>query len=659
MTWSNRNRRVCFRVSDDSEQEGIRSMNGIQGQAVDVALRSLEDARLLIEDGEWEKALSFLEGIVMHDDIRELEETAPGIVVETLSLLGVVFFRLGNLGEALFFFKRVEVLEGVSSDISEVLAVLHALAGRLADALYYGKLATTQSCDNRILDVLGPSFPTFADAFININEKPLYKKGMFYLDNVNPLMALSAFEQQLSFDGRDTESLLGKARALLSLERGSETVRVLRFLRQLLPGRVDVISMLGTALTKTGEVLAAQECHRLACTLDGDSIAAATAWLRDASMFPGEATLLRERAYEALLHALDCEDEDTTAPEAGKVTMIGCLVVDLRQDQAEMIGRVLLNVSIPLVLYGRGELTDSWNKPFQGIRATWRNVAKIDGYTFAEVMRGDGITILVNASGWRAPEYLLAHPQRAVPIQVSWMNAPFHTLFPGIDWRLEWGDVEGGWKLPHGAYCASLPSLPQTERAAGCRDDLVFGVSTTLEFITPDVAMCWSRILLEKPEAQLLLRDCAISDPDARQRLIAMFGDFGVAHRIEIAEEENVVLFMAGIDVLLVPFREAQIEGVPAALIQGVPVIVLDYSGRVLTSMLDMAGFGEQMVATDEDDYVAKALKFGDSRSRRGEARSKAEEELPSCPIFDAVRLADDLVEAFSKMRETLHYPGE
>lgn len=626
-------------------------MNGIQSQSVDAALHSLDDARLLIEDGKWEKALSSLEGIVMHDDIRELEETAPGIVVETLSLLGVVFFRLGNLGEAIFFFKRAEVLEGSSSDIPEVLAVLYALAGRLTDALYYGKLATSRSCDNRILDVLGASFPCFADAFLNINERPLYKKGKLYLDQANPVMALSAFEQHLSFDGRDTDALLGKGKALLALEKGNEAVRVLRFLRQLLPDSVETISLLGTALTKTGEALEAQACHRLACTLDGDDIAAAAAWLRDASSFPGEATVLQETAYDALIHALDCEGEDNTAPEIGEITTVGCLVVELLREQAEMIGRVLLNFSMPLVLYGRGERTDPWNKPFHGIKATWRNVAKMDGYTFAEVMRGDAITILVNASGWRAPEYLRAHPQRAVPIQLSWMNAPFHRLFPGIDWRLEGGDAEGGWKLPHGAYCAELRSFSQREGQVDCRDALSFGGNTTLEFITPDVAMCWSRILLERPEARLVLRDCAISDPDARQRLIAMFGDFGVAHRIEIVEEEDLSFFMAGIDVLLVPFREAQVEGVPTALIQGVPVVVLDYSGRVLTSMLTMLGIDEQMVAVDEDDYVAKALKLGEDKACQQMVREKATEEWLSCPIFDAEKLADDLTEAFNRMR--------
>lgn len=129
-----------------------------------------------------------------------------------------------------------------------------------------------------------------------------------------------------------------------------------------------------------------------------------------------------------------------------------------------------------------------------------------------------------------------------------------------------------------------------------------------------------------------------------------MFGDFGVAHQIEIADEEDLALFIAGIDVLLVPFRDAQLEKMASALIQGVPAVVLDYTGRILTPLLDAAGFSARMLAAHEDEYVAKAIDLSGDKDFRKLLAGKAKETLLSCPVFDAQKLAGNLAEAFKSM---------
>ncbi len=610
----------------------------------------LQDVYQLAEAEKWEDVVASLNVFITQDNINILAESDPTLIGEAYCLLGVSVYHLGNLAKAIELFEQAQHMPNISSDVPEILAVLYASAGRLTDALFYGKLATVRSCDNKVLGLLGDDFPKFADVFLNINEKPLLKRAQGVLAAGRYAEALMWFEQQLSFDEQDVEALEGKARALLQMDgREYEAVSVLRYLRQLSPESAVIVGLLAEALTAIGNVFEAQACHVLATSMAPDDITLAAARFRDASVFPGEADVLCRKAYAALVRITEeaSDDSQTSPRRSDKPIKIGYIVARLSPAQAEMVGRTLLWQDNEKVFYGNGELISSQNKPFQGCRAVWRNIEGLDPYTFAEVVRGDEVDILVNVSGWRAPEYLASHPLRPAPIQVSWMNSAIQRPFPGIDWCLSGLEGEKHWKLPHGAYVVNLDTLPQLSQPLERDPTLTFGADVALAFLTPDVALRWAQLLLAKPEARLVLRDHGLSQDGARQRLIELFGDFGVAHRIEIATEDDMAAFIAGLDLLLIPFREFQFGKIAAALLQKVPVIALDRTGRSLTPFLKAVELDQKMLASDEDEYVAKGLALCEGGQSFD---TNFVEKILKSPIFDMKGLAGVLSVAFKEM---------
>ncbi len=111
-----------------------------------------------------------------------------------------------------------------------------------------------------------------------------------------------------------------------------------------------------------------------------------------------------------------------------------------------------------------------------------------------------------------------------------------------------------------------------------------------------------------------------------------------------------MAVFMAGIDLLLLPFREAQFAKAAAALIQGVPVIALDQSGLEIASFLKAAGVDGRMLATDEDDYIAKGKRLCEDGEYRRILEKEAQGGLLTCPIFDMQGMAEALTGAFKRM---------
>ncbi len=104
----------------------------------------------------------------------------------------------------------------------------------------------------------------------------------------------------------------------------------------------------------------------------------------------------------------------------------------------------------------------------------WRDVATLGDEKLAEVIRADGIDILVDLAAHSGHNRLLTFARKPAPVQVTYLAYCSTTGVDAIDYRLtdrfldppeERGDyTEASIHLPHCYWCYSAPPLPDSRR---------------------------------------------------------------------------------------------------------------------------------------------------------------------------------------------------
>lgn len=321
------------------------------------------------------------------------------------------------------------------------------------------------------------------------------------------------------------------------------------------------------------------------------------------------------------------------------------------------------------VVYHNSHVQDDMTQRARAIGTCWRDIAGLGDEQVAELVRQDGIDVLVDLSGHTAGNRLSVFARRAAPVQVSWLGYPGSTGLAAMDYILIPPDpvlLAGGWcvekpiALPD-CYCVREPSqiVPPGEAALPCeiKGWITFGCLNNFKKVSPSTIEAWARILGEVPNARLILVATGGDDGQVVADIHARFDALGVAsERLLIhgrMSYENYLKAYQNIDIGLDPYPfNGGTTGVDALCV-GTPFITLQgeaLHARMGRNLLQVVGL-EALVAQSPDEYVAKAVALaGDLdglRKIRGELRSRVE----ASPLMDVERFAHGLAQIFRRMQ--------
>lgn len=594
-------------------------------------------------------------------DIAE-RQFAGGTSIKAVCALSAIAFRQGNLAGAI---KMLEpVADGVqgNSDVPEALAVLNCLAGRVSEALYYGKLATVLQPDNTVLPLFGSKFPKYADAFLAIEHKPLLSRARAAFDNGSYLQARGYIEQHLELFRDDVEALDRYAECLIAMGEYRRAVGVLRSVLTLGGPSATLYSRLGQSLVALGDFDQGMACHRQAVTRGNKAAVLWAAMVRDWAYSPWGENAARSDAVAGLVKTItEAGPKIARKPPAAlakPVLTIGFLCnAPADQDQRAMtaaIARGFDRASVRVIGFGPGELGEAVNLPYRGGFTAWRNTNKVDELTLSAVIRGESLDVLIDADGLAARERLSLMTRNAAPRQFSWLNVPVGVQIPGINMHL---GAESGPSC--GMFLLSCAEGSPTPLPAGLAEGRVtLGADVTLAELNPELVRTWSAILHAIPEATLALLDHGFSEPDATNRLVEMFGNFGVAHRIDVLACGRAEEFFANVDIALAPFPIVRPDPYGVALSAGVPVVAL--AGRDATGFsrtlerLDQI-VGSQTVVADVGQYVGKVISLAADLGALAEFRKTVPLQIRQSVVFSPQAFAGEWERFF---RESLSAEG-
>lgn len=354
---------------------------------------------------------------------------------------------------------------------------------------------------------------------------------------------------------------------------------------------------------------------------------------------------------------------------------IGYVSADLRD---HVVGRTLLPIfeahhrtQVECFCYA-SESADAVTARFRARADGWRQTDGLNDNDFVDLIRHDGIDILVDLGLHTAGNRLPAFARKPAPVQVSWLGYPETSGLWSIDYWLsdrflsppgkDSGQTFGiPFCLPDAWCCYPAPpdSPAVSELPALQKGHVTFGSFNNFAKINHRVLALWMRILQAVPHSRLALLGKTGSHRDQVRSVAVQHGV--AAERIEFmdyaisspeATAGNYLRRYEQVDIALDPFPYNGMTTTGDALWMGVPVVALcgvTGMSRASFSLLSNLGLAE-LAAASEEGYVTLATNLANDHDRLVHLRSTLRDRMQRSPLLDPARFALNLEAAYREM---------
>ncbi|KAF0219379.1 MAG: hypothetical protein FD174_2078 [Geobacteraceae bacterium] len=306
--------------------------------------------------------------------------------------------------------------------------------------------------------------------------------------------------------------------------------------------------------------------------------------------------------------------------------------------------------------YSDAIVPDSFTEQLKKLPDQWRTIAGVSDEESAEVIRKDGIDILVDLAGHTANNRMLMFARKPAPIQISWLGYPDTTGLAAVDYRITdaKADPPGLTEQFHTEQLLRLPATFLCYRPAqnapdvgplpaGLTGPVTFASFNNFAKVTPEAIALWARILLAVPGSRLMLKSLGLGEESMQKHVQETFASHGVAPgRLEM--QGNTLSYLGHldlynrVDIALDTFPYNGTTTTCEALWMGVPVITLrgkTHVSRVGVSLLSTAGCGE-LIAETPEEYLETAVRLAHDREGLRTLREGLRGRLTRSPLTDA-----------------------
>ena len=361
----------------------------------------------------------------------------------------------------------------------------------------------------------------------------------------------------------------------------------------------------------------------------------------------------------------------TNTPDPERRLRIGYMSPDFYKHPVASFVEPLLAThdrrAFEVVCYSNVTRLDVVTERLQKLADKWHSIVGMSDKRVAELVREDGIDILVDLAGHTAGNRLLVFARKPAPVQVTYLGYPGTSGLSVMDYRLSdaWTDPPGLTdafyteeivRLPEGCLCFQ-PLVPSPE-VTTLRDlspgSVTFSSFNNAAKVTPAVISLWSKVLQAVPDARLMMKAKQLGDRETVERLTSLFERHGVtAERLEFVSwapgsEEHLALYNR-VHIGLDTFPYSGCTTTCEALWMGVPVIVLkgnESRSRMSLSILKQVGL-DDYIAESPEAYIDIAKDLATDISKLQMVRSGLREKMKQSSLLDAAAFTHAVESAF------------
>jgi protein O-GlcNAc transferase len=487
--------------------------------------------------------------------------------------------------------------------------------------------------------------------------------------------AILCYQSAVGLAPRDADVHHRLAVVLLKRHRADEALVHAREAVALAPHFAVPHFNLGDTLSMLGDADGAIDSYRRGLAIDGDMELAHNRLLFDLATnaaTPPSVTLAAAREFGARMAARARVCEHPPPRNDGRKLRIGFVSGDLVLHPVgiffESVMEHFADGSFELIAYSTRKSEDDITRRLKTRFDAWRSLVNVADAQAVQMIRDDGIDILVDLSGHTVHNRLPMFAWKPAPVQVSWLGYFGTTGLNEIDYVL--GDprvlpvdeeshyVEKVWRLPDSYLCFTPPSddVPIGPLPMTLNGYVTFGYFGKLVKIKPNVIAEWSRLLHAMPGAKLMMKSHELEAAHARRSTLEKFAAQGIdASRVILEGGSPRREYLASynrVDIMLSPFPYPGGTTTAEALWMGVPVVALKgdrFVTHICESVLSAAGLAG-WIASDEDGYRALAQAWAAQPERLAALRAGLRAQTLASPLCDAQRFARNLKMAFEGM---------
>jgi protein O-GlcNAc transferase len=486
--------------------------------------------------------------------------------------------------------------------------------------------------------------------------------------------AIATYRRALQLNPDYPEACVNLGAALAGQNRLDEAIVMCRRAIELRPGYPEAFNNLGNALKHRGDLDEAVEAYRCALQVKPEHAWVHSNLIHVLHDHPGyEAGMIseeHERWNQKFSDPLkECVMPYANDRAAGRRLRVGYVSADFREHP---VGRYVLPLlerhdreGFEIFCYSGAARPDWMTERLRSLAGNWRSTMGVPDARLAEMVREDGVDILVDLALHTAGNRLPVFARQPAPVQVSWLAYPGSTGLRGIGYRLTDARMEpegqSVWPpevpapLPDCWCCYQPPAESPEVNAlpALSAEGVTFGSLNNFSKVNEGVLALWARVL-EAVKWSRLLMFCP--EGVARDRVGAFFGERGIA-----AARVEFVGFLSGgeylrlyqrIDLALDPFPRNGMTTTCDALWMGTPVMTMPGkmpASRAGLSLLSSVGLAE-LAASSEEDYVRMAVELAGDLPRLAELRASLRTRMLGSPLMDAPRFARNVEAAYRQM---------
>jgi protein O-GlcNAc transferase len=621
--------------------------------------------------------------------LRQATERSPG-QAGPWTALGAALMAQSKWEEAADAFRQALVIEPNDADTWSCLGAAHWAIGRLreADEAYarslaishsslpilrnYGRLLTECQQPQRALKVLEEV----------LNRDPTHVASWLLAGDVLELVAefaqaIAAYQRAMSLE--PSNHVARHRLALLLIHHGS-LVEAAQLVQQIVcgePQSPEAWALLAALQQK--QVLDAEAAvalrRALALKPNVDYHSNLLQILQCAEDVSPEGLLLAHRQWNAA-YAAALYPNPPPAPIRSRASQLrlGFVSADFGRHPTGYLGlrpiECLDKTHCSVVGYYDRLLDDDFTDRFRAAADQWRITSGWSAEKLAHQIRIDDIDILFDLTA-HTGHRLLTFARKPAPVQITWLGYVGTTGMTAIDYLLadrfhirpreEEYYVERILRMPNGYACygppAGTPDVATLPAQATGR--VTFGCFNNPAKLSGRILDAWAEILKRLPQAQLLLKNRGLNQPNLRDRIHVHFAQHRIPPQRIVLEggspHRELLASYHRVDLALDTQPYSGGLTTCEALWMGVPVITFPgttFAGRHSVSHMTNAGLG-QFVARDLAGYIELAVNWANRLEELAILRAQMRDLVRRSPLCDAPQFARDLLAMLRQAWET------
>ncbi|TVQ67085.1 MAG: hypothetical protein EA360_03340 [Balneolaceae bacterium] len=325
--------------------------------------------------------------------------------------------------------------------------------------------------------------------------------------------------------------------------------------------------------------------------------------------------------------------------------------------------------SFDLFFYSNHPHVDDITKRLYKTASEWRMISGFSDQRVNEMIREDGIDILVELSGHAAESRLCTVAMEPAPVIVKWVGGLINTTgLKAMDYLItdqietpagcEPDYVEKLVRMPDDYIIFTPhPNSPDVKGSPFIENGFItFGCFNNPMKVNPVLLEKWAGLMNKVPESRLFLKSKQYGNAFYTRRIEELMEGFGIGKERLLFEggSPHVELLEAynRVDIALDPWPYSGGLTTCEALWMGVPVVTFPgptFAGRHAASHVHNAGFPE-WIAENWEEYTEKVTELASDKEKLAELRAGLRDKVAASPLCDAERFGAALGVAFREM---------